>query len=471
MAGPGRTEPPLKVLVVDDEDLLVRSCARILENEGYAVVTATRGRAALELLSRQRPDIVLSDLVLPDVDGMTLLREAKQLRPQPLVIMITGYATVDSSIEAIREGAYDYIPKPFTATQLQVLIGRAANQVRLVRDNERLRDQLRERYSLDNVIGVSAPMQRLFERVLKVASTEASVFIRGESGTGKELIARAIHLQSRRAEQPFVAVNCAAFPEHLLESELFGHEKGAFTGADTQKRGLVEFASGGTFFLDEICEMSQELQAKLLRVLQELRIRRVGGEAEIPVDIRVIAATNQDPEAALEAGILRQDLYFRLNVVPVTVPPLRERREDIPLLAQAFLRRYAERYDRDAESPLRLSMEALRLLSQYDWPGNVRELQNLMERVVYQAVPGQEITPADLPEALGVGMDGAAAPAFQLERPFHEAKEAAIEAFERTYLESLLERHEGNISSAAREAGIDRKTIHRLLAKHGLVVA
>ncbi|HEX7089797.1 MAG TPA: sigma-54 dependent transcriptional regulator [Longimicrobiales bacterium] len=463
------TEPALTILIVDDEELLVRSCARILEQEGYIVQKASRGREALDLMRRQRPDIVLTDLMLPDVDGMTLLREARRLDPGMLVIVITGFATVDSSIEAIRAGAYDYIPKPFTATQLQILIGRAANQVRLARDNERLRGQLRERYSLENMIGVSDAMQRLFALVLRVAPTDASVFLSGESGTGKELIARGIHLNSRRADQAFVPVNCAAFPENLLESELFGHEKGAFTGADTQKRGLMEYASGGTFFLDEICEMSLELQAKLLRALQERKIRRLGGEAEIPVNIRVIAATNRDPEEAVAQGILRQDLYFRLNVVPVKVPPLRERKEDIPLLAQHFLRRYAEQYERDGATPLRLTQDAIRVLTAYPWPGNVRQIQNVIERVVSLAAPGQEITAADLPDEIRGGDGAAPSPlAFATHLPFHEAKEVAIEAFERAYLDALLARHGGNISQAAREAQIDRKTIHRLLKKHNI---
>jgi len=468
MESSARTEP-LTILLVDDEELLVKSCSRLLEQEGYQVVTAYRGRDALELARRHHPDIVLADLMLPDMDGMELLREVRQLDRQTLVIMITGFATVDSSIEAIRAGAYDYIPKPFTATQLQILVGRAANQVRLVRDNERLRGELRERYSLENIIGVSEAMQRVFALVLRVASTDASVFISGESGTGKELIARSIHQHSPRAEQPFVAVNCAAFPENLLESELFGHEKGAFTGALTQKRGLMEVASGGTFFLDEICEMDLELQAKLLRVLQERKIRRVGGEVEIPIDIRVIAATNRDPEEAVEEGVLRRDLYFRLNVVPIRVPPLRARREDIPLLAEHFLRRYAEKYGRDGATPLRLSPDAMRALMAHSWPGNVRELQNLMERIVSLAVPGQEITAADLPDKLS-SLGTPASPAVDIDQPFHEAKEKAIEAFERAYLEALLARHGGNISEAARHAGIDRKTIHRMLKKYDLQV-
>lgn len=471
MAASRETDAPLTVLIVDDEELLVRSCSRILEVEGFRVLTATRGRDAIDLARRYRPDIILADLMLPDLDGLELLREARRNDPNVLVIMITGFATVDSSIEAIKAGAYDYIPKPFTATQLQILIGRAASQVRLARDNERLRGQLRERSSLEDVIGVSQPMLKLSELVLRVAPTDASVFIRGESGTGKELIARSIHRHSRRADAPFVAVNCAAFPENLLESELFGHEKGAFTGADEAKRGLMEYASGGTFFLDEICEMDLDLQAKLLRVLQERRIRRVGGEKEIPIDIRVIAATNREPEEAVSRGLLRQDLFFRLNVVPLRVPPLRERREDIPLLAQHFLRRYAEQYERDGVAPLRLSSDAVRALMLYSWPGNVRELQNAMERVVSLASTGEEIGAEDLPEEIRAGglADGPA-PLVDMTLPYHEAKERALEAFERSYLRSLLARSDGNISHAAREAGIDRKTIHRLLKKYGLRV-
>jgi DNA-binding NtrC family response regulator len=465
-------EATLSVLVVDDEELLVRSCARILEHEGFAVRTATRGREALEIISRQRPDIILTDLMLPDIDGLELLQEARQLDPEAVVIMITGFATVDSSVAAIKAGAYDYIPKPFTATQLQILVGRAARQVRLARDNERLRDQLRERHLLDGVIGSSEPMKRLFELVQRVAPTDASVFITGESGTGKELIARALHRQSRRGEGPFVAVNCAAFPDALLESELFGHEKGAFTGADEARRGLMEAASGGTFFLDEISEMPLELQAKLLRVLQERQVRRVGGETETPIDIRVVAATNRDPDELVGDGLLRQDLFFRLNVVPLRVPPLRERKDDIPRLAQHFLRYFAVEYDRDGALPLRLSPDSMNVLLGHSWPGNVRELQNLMERVVTLATPGEEVRITDLAEEFQVASSGvvSADGVVDTTKLFHLAKEEAVEAFERTYLTAILAEHGGNISLAAREAGIDRKTIHRLLNKYGLKV-
>jgi len=458
---------PLTVLVVDDEERLVRSCARILEGEGYGVYTASRMEEALALLRKHAPDIVLTDLRLPDGDGMEVLRAARGADPDVVVVMITAFATVDSSIEAIREGAYDYLPKPFTATQLQVLLGRASRQIRLARDNARLRAQLRERDSLDNVVGTSAPMRQLAELVQRVAPTDASVFLTGASGSGKELIARALHRHSGRREGPFVAVNCAAFPEHLLESELFGHEKGAFTGAETTKRGLMELASGGTFFLDEVCDMSLELQAKLLRALEERRIRRVGGEQEIRVDIRVLAATNRDPDAAIEAGALRQDLYYRLNVVPMRVPSLRERREDIPLLAEHFLREYAARYDRDGSAGLRLTAEALEALERYDWPGNVRELRNVMERVVSLAEPGGRIVRSDLPPEVR-GAEVEEGPAHRTDLPFHEAKSRAIERFERAYLRSLLAGTGGNISAAARAADMDRKTIHRLLDKHGL---
>jgi DNA-binding NtrC family response regulator len=467
MTQPPETTPSITVLIVDDEELLVKSCGQILSSEGYTVYTEGRGRTALEMVRRHRPDLILADLHLPDMDGMALLREIKKISPESLVIMITGFATVDSSVEAIRAGAYDYIPKPFTATQLRILIGRAAQQVKLVRDNAHLRDQLKKQYSFENIVGTSESIQKVFSVISRVAPTDASVFVSGESGTGKELIARAIHMNSRRSDRPFIAINCAALPDHLLESELFGHEKGAFTGADAQRRGLLEAASGGTFFLDEISEMSMDLQAKLLRVIQERRIRRVGGEGEIPIDVRWVSATNRDPEKAVKEGNLRQDLLFRLNVVPVKLPPLRARRDDIPTLAQHFLRKFAQEYDRPQ---IQFAPDALRTLCEYDWPGNVRELQNMVERVVSLCGPGQTIGKEDLPEELlttGGGGTRAFSPTLT-EQPFHDAKATAVSSFEKEYLRGLLEKNAGNISQAARQAGIDRKTIHRMLAKYDL---
>ncbi len=467
MSDTSNSEVPISVLICDDEELLVKSCGQILSSEGYTVYTEGRGKNALDNVRRHRPDIVLTDLMLPDMDGLTLLKEIKKLAPETLVVMITGFATVDSSVEAIRAGAYDYIPKPFTATQLRILIGRAAQQVQLVRDNAHLRDQLKKHYSFENIIGTSESIQKVFSVVSRVAPTDASVFISGESGTGKELIARAIHANSRRSGRAFMAINCAALPDHLLESELFGHEKGSFTGADNQRRGLLEVASGGTFFMDEISEMSMDLQAKLLRVIQERRIRRVGGEAEIPIDVRWVSATNRDPEQAVRDGNLRQDLLYRLNVVPVRLPPLRQRREDIPALANHFLRRFGQEYDR---GNLRFSAESLRVLCDYHWPGNIRELQNVTERITSMCLPGQEITAEDLPEELTMRPTNGRPNTivYSADLPFHDAKNDAITVFEKEYLRDLLRRHGGNISQAARTAGIDRKTIHRMLAKYEL---
>jgi DNA-binding NtrC family response regulator len=465
---PSDFDPPISVLVVDDEELLAKSCTQILSSEGYKVTTETRGRAALETARRQRPDIVLTDLMLPDMDGMTLLRDILGISPETLVIMITGFATVNSSIEAIQAGAYDYIPKPFTATQLRILIGRAAQQVQLARDNAQLRDQLKRQFSFENIVGSGEAIQKVFSMVSRVAPTEANVFISGESGTGKELIARAIHSSSRRSERPFVAINCAALPDQLLESELFGHEKGAFTGAEGQRRGLLETAAGGTFFLDEVSEMSLDLQAKLLRVVQERRIRRVGGDAEIPIDVRWVSATNRDPEEAVREGLLRQDLYFRLNVVPVRVPALRERRDDIPLLVQHFLNRFGESYGRPH---MRLSSDAMQALRAYHWPGNVRELQNIIERIVSLSGGGQIVPVEEIPEEIVDGDSVLATrsrPPIAADRPFHEAKAEAISDFEKEYLRDLLAQNGGNISQAARQAGIDRKTIHRMLVKYDL---
>ncbi len=467
MTQPSEPHPSITVLIVDDEELLVKSCGQILSSEGYTVHTEGRGRSALDMVRRHRPDLILADLHLPDMDGMVLLKEIKKISPESLVIMITGFATVDSSVEAIRAGAYDYIPKPFTATQLRILIGRAAQQVQLVRDNAVLRDQLKKQYSFENIVGTSESIQKVFSVVSRVAPTDASVFISGESGTGKELIARAIHMNSRRSDRPFMAINCAALPDHLLESELFGHEKGAFTGADVQRRGLLEAASGGTFFLDEVTEMSMDLQAKLLRVIQERKIRRVGGEGELTIDVRWVSATNRDPEKAVKDGALRQDLLFRLNVVPLKLPPLRARRDDIPALAQHFLRKYAQEYERPQ---INFAPESLRILCEYDWPGNIRELQNMVERVVSLCAPGQTIGKDDLPEEL-LNRERSTTRGFSpflSDQLFHDAKAEAVSSFEKEYLRSLLEKNGGNISQAARQAGIDRKTIHRMLAKYEL---
>ena len=465
-------DEPLKVLVIDDEEGLARSCAQIARAEGHAVHVAHRADEGLKLAQRIAPDVVLCDVVLPDANGLDVLEAVRKRDPDTLVIMITGFATVDASMEALNLGAYDYIPKPFTAMQLRILLGRAAVQARLTRDNRRLRAQLRDTMDGDHrAIGTSPAMQEMMERVYRVAGTEASVLISGESGTGKELIARALHSNSPRAEWPFVPVNCAAMPSELLESELFGHVKGAFTGARDARVGLMESAAGGTFFLDEVCEMSLDLQAKMLRALQERRVRPVGGREEVSLDIRVVAATNRDPERAVREGALREDLYFRLNVVPVRVPALRERREDIELLAAHFLQRFCERYRRR----LTLDRSAADALRVYAWPGNVRELQNVVERMVSLAsddgVLGVDALPAEIRDG---GDDDRDAGAMRRREPlgrYHDAKEATVERFERGYLRRLLADHRGNVTAAARAAGLSRRTVHRLLTKHRIDVA
>lgn len=457
------------ILVVDDEELIRWSLREGLQNEGYEILEAGTGKEALDKF-KEGVDLVLLDYRLPDIDGLTVLREMRKLDPGALVILLTSLVSVETAVEAMKSGAYHFANKPFNMEDVSALVSRALETTRLRREVRQMRENEARPYTLRAIVGESEAMESLRQMIAKVAASPAStVLLTGESGTGKDLVAKTIHYTSNRASRPFMNITCSALPEQLLESELFGHERGAFTGADTLKRGLMEHASGGTFFLDEICEMSLELQAKLLRALQERKVRRVGGDVEIPVDIRVIAATNRDPQEAVEQGILREDLFFRLNVVPVKVPPLRERRDDIPLLAEHFLRRYAQQYERDADTPLRLSADAMRALVAYRWPGNVRQLQNTMERVVSLATPGQEITAADLPEEItGASGPGAPTMVFATDLPFHVAKEEAIEAFERQYLEALLQRHGGNISQAAREAEIDRKTIHRLLKKYSI---
>jgi DNA-binding NtrC family response regulator len=459
-----RTEPPISVLVVDDEEPMVQSWRQILAGEGYTVHTEGRGKTALEVMRRHRSDVVLAALALPDMDGLQLLEEIKKLAPETVMVVITGPASIDRSVEAIRAGVYDYVVKPFTAKQLRLLVGRAAQQVKLARDNAAIREQLNKEYSLENIIGTSDSIQKVLGVVRRVAPTDASVFISGESGTGKGLFARTIHTHSLRSLGPFGAINCAALPDNLLESELFGHEPSGFFDDSRVRRGLLAATSGGTFFLDEITEMSMELQGKLLRVIQEQRVR---GAPELPVDVRWVTATSRDPDQAVREGRLRQDLLYRLNLVPVKVPPLRDRREDIPALGLHFLRRYARKHQR---GNLRLGTDALRILMSYAWPGNVRELHDVIERVVMMSPPDVEIRPDDLPAHImesKVG-EGTLPPVSRIDLPFHDARTEAITAFEKEYLRNLLLRHNGNISHAARTAGMDRKALHRLLAKYQL---
>ncbi|MBI2878618.1 MAG: sigma-54-dependent Fis family transcriptional regulator [Candidatus Rokubacteria bacterium] len=455
-----------RILIVDDEPEMVESCQRILGRAGYRCLTTTDPREALALLETERPDLLLTDLKMPGVDGMELLRHARRADPHIPVVILTAFATIESAVAAVKEGAFDYLPKPFSMDQLTVAVERALGQRRLTLENLRLREQLQGTYGFEKIVGRSPAMAEVFELVRKAARSEANILVIGESGTGKELIARAIHANSPRAAEAFVAVDCASLPENLLESELFGHEKGAFTGAVKTKPGLMEVAHGGSLFLDEIAELPLGLQVKLLRALQEREIRRVGGTRPIEVDVRVISATNRTLREEVAQGKFREELYYRVNVIAIELPPLRERKGDVTLLAHTFLRKYGQ----GREVPLRgFEPEAIQLLEAYPWPGNVRELQNVIERASALA-DGETITARDLPEHLRArpAVAGPAVPAPPVALPLKEAKARWTRELEAAYLTELLKRHGGNVSQAARAAGIDRKTFHRLLNKYDL---
>ena len=463
-----------RILVVDDEPDMVENCVRILRSGGHRCVTTTDPRQALDLLERERPDVLLTDLKMPDVDGMALLRRAHDLDPVMPVIVITGFATIESAVEAVKAGAFDYLPKNFSIERLRVSVDRALRHRGLQVENTNLRHQLKQTLGFENIVGTSPAITRVFELVKKAARSEANILVLGESGTGKELIARAIHANSPRAGQAFVPVDCASLPEALLESELFGHEKGAFTGADRSKPGLVETAHHGTLFLDEIAELPATLQVKLLRALQERQIRRVGGRSLIDVDVRVVSATNRDLREAITKGEFREELYYRINVIAIPLPPLRERSGDVKLLARAFMKRYAtDRITGIDES----AMAAMAAMEAHAWPGNVRELQNIIERACALA-DGPTITRSDLPEYLllppaskPVASTPTASPeplSSGAELPLRDAKERWLQVLEASYLRDVLDRHGGNVSAAAQSAGIDRKTFHRLLNKYAL---
>jgi two-component system response regulator AtoC len=415
---------------------------------------------------QEHPVVTLTDLRMPGMDGLEVLRTIRQIDPEALVILFTAFATVETAVEAVKEGAFDYIPKPFSADQLQLVIERALTQRRLLEENRRLREQLTDTYRFESIVGRSRPMVQVYDLIKKVASSEANILILGESGTGKELIARCIHANSPRAARAFVPVDCASLPEHLLESELFGHEKGAFTGAVTMRRGLFEEADGGTSFLDEVGDIPLQLQAKLLRVLQERQVRRVGGNRFIDVDVRVISATHQNLGDMVQEGRFREDLYYRLNVISLPLPPLRDRPGDIPILAYHFLRKYAAQSGKEIKG---ISPETLELLEAYPWAGNVRELQNVMERAVVLA-EGEMVAPAELPANLRLPQKVPAAMVAD-HLSLKRAKRQWVEAFEREYLIALLKKHQGNISQAAKTAGVDRKTIHRLIKRYRIASA
>jgi DNA-binding NtrC family response regulator len=465
-----------KILIVDDEPEALENCRRILSRLHYECLVECDSSRAVDVLERERPGLVLTDLRMPGMDGIGILNAAKQLDPDVQVVLLTAYSSVQTAVSSMRQGAFDYLTKPFSSAQLEEVTKRAFGETPdsaagVDPDHspmKKVRPMLPSRMEpQDLMIGESEAMRRVGDLIRRVAPTPANVLIYGESGTGKELAARAIHAHSNRSSRAFVPVDCAALPDTLLESELFGHERGAFTGAHVSKLGLFELAEGGTVFLDEVSAMSDVLQSRLLRVLQERQVRRVGGTRFLNIDVRIVAASNRDLADASRAEQFRHDLYYRLNVIQVTLPPLRARGGDVPLLAKTFLARCAASHSRS----LTFDADALAVLSRYDWPGNVRELQNVIERAAALTdgpIVRVQHLPDELQELWRHFTDGLGAATHEEANGFKEAKQEVVRSFERQFLLDLLKRHQGHMGHVAKEAGVDRKTIERMVKKHGL---
>jgi two-component system response regulator HydG len=463
---------PVRVLIVDDEPTLLRALESLLKKKGYDVVGLDSPITATQKLAAEDFDVALLDIKMPQLSGLELLNAVKHRRPEIEVIMMTGHATVETALQAVKSGAYDYLTKPFDDVELVARsVAKAAERKALWDRNKQLENQLREREGLppDGLVGAAPPIREVQRMIDAVAYSTTTVLITGESGTGKELVARALHGRSPRKNQPFVALNCGALTETLLESELFGHVKGAFTGAQRDQKGLFDAADGGTIFLDEIGDIPLSTQVRLLRVLQESEIKRVGSADSVKVDVRVLAATHRDLPKLVKAGKFREDLFYRLNVINIPLPSLRERSEDVPLLAHHFLRRYSDRLSKRVKT---LTPEAVELLCGYRWPGNVRELENAIERAVVLC-RGDSVTPADLPPAV----TGRTAPLVReapaagdeqqwLALSYAAAKEQALRRFEKSYVDALMRACDNNISAAARKAGMDRSNFKRVLRKY-----
>jgi len=449
-----------RVLIVDDEEQMRELLAKVLEKNGYQVTTAGDGGQALTVLEKEPMDLVVTDVRMPGLDGMEALKVIKELNPEIVVIIMTAFGSIDQAVQAVKEGAYDYINKPFKIEEMLLTIRKALEERRLRHEVTALRHELHTRYHFENLIGKSRAMQEVFSLIEQVASSRSTVMIYGKSGTGKELVARAIHYSSLRANKAFVAVNCAAIPSELLESELFGHEKGSFTGAIATKVGKFELATGGSLFLDEVGSMRLDLQAKILRALQEREIERVGGTRTIKIDVRVIAATNRDLKKAVEEGTFREDLYYRLNVVPITLPPLRQRRDDIPLLVEHFIAKYNREFNRRVKG---FSAGATAALYQYDWPGNVRELENVIERAVALA-QSETISLRELPLDISIlGRDMIE----DIQKAGLSLREARSH-FEKQYILNILEKVQWNQTEAARLLGLHRNTLLWKLQRLGI---
>ena len=445
------------ILIVDDERAIQTTLRGVLEDEGYRVTAVGSAPDALARLVDEAPDLIFLDIWMPGMDGLEALEEMKRLRPETAVVMISGHGTIETAVKATKLGAYDFIEKPLSLEKTLLAATRALDHGRLERQNRDLREQLERG---QQIVGTSRLMEELRQQIAIAAPTNGRVLIQGENGAGKELVARAIHTQSARRDGPFVEVNCAAIPDELIESELFGHERGAFTGAVARRRGKFELADGGTLFLDEVGDMSLKTQAKVLRVLEEQAFERVGGKETIRVDVRVLAASNQNLPELIAQGRFREDLFYRLSVIPLEVPPLRQRAEDIPLLVEHFIRLFA---GEKAKKPKTISVEALAYFLSYEWPGNVRELRNMVERLVIMT-PGDVIGPEALPPPLRPRDAVAAVEDTQREKTLKEAREA----FERGYILNVLRAVDWNMTRAAERLGIERSHLYRKLKIYGI---
>jgi two-component system response regulator HydG len=442
-----------KILIIDDDEAIRDGCYHTLSREGYEVVTAATGRSGLKAFEESSFDLVLLDMRMPDLGGMEVLNQIKEQDPQAVIIVISGFGTIPLAVEAMKAGAYDFFPKPFEPDELRILVKRAMDTRRLAMENIYLKQELKSKEGTPRIVYQSKAMSKIIRMMELTAPTDSTVLITGESGTGKGLVARQIHEMSQRSKNPFVAVDCGTLVETLFESELFGHIKGSFTGAESTKIGKFELAQGGTIFFDEIANISLDVQAKLLKAVEEKTISKVGSHRSIKVDIRIIAATNKNLEEAIKRGAFREDLFFRLNVMPVHLLPLRERKEDIPVLVPYFLERLGAKYKRD---DLSRSDEALNLLMNYHWPGNVRELENTLERVVILT----EKSTLDAHDFRYAGLPGSS--------PSLSAGSYALADMERNHIAHVLHRYKGNKSEAARALGIDRKTLREKIKRYGL---
>ncbi len=455
-----------KILIVEDNEYVLGSIKLLLSKEGYAITTTTDGPAAIELFKKEQYDLVITDIKMPQMDGLELLQRLKGEFPDISVIMMTAFGSIKNAVGAMKMGACDYITKPVSSEEIKLVIQKVFEKQDLTTEVKALREELKGRYKFDNIIGKNQKMQDIYDLILNVSSTDATILIMGETGTGKELVARSIHFNSERKNKPFVTINCSALPEALLESELFGHEQGAFTGAIKQRHGKFELANGGTIFFDEMGDLLPSIQTKLLRVLQEREFERVGGNQTVKVDVRIIAATNKDLSIAIKQGTFREDLYYRLNVIPIILPPLRERKEDIPLLAAHFLKKCCTILKKDVRA---ISQEIMNAMISYNWPGNIRELENLIERATIMA-KNNIITDINLSEEGArtiAHLDG-----FTISFDDNHITELMYEDFigycEKQYITKALEKYHGRVDLSAKSTMMDTKTFYRKMKKHAI---